>query len=55
MLKLFSSSPMLTVPHQTSCSLLDSRMTRLSSGLRPVFSPDMATSAPVEVIALPAS
>lgn len=46
---------LLTGPHQTSFSELSSFTIRLSSGERPVFAPEYAVSAPVEVMADPVS
>ena len=46
---------LLTGPHQTSFSEFGSLTMRLSSGDRPVFAPEKAVNAPVEVIAEPVS
>ena len=46
---------LLTDPHQTSFSEPSSLTTRLSSGDRPVFAPEYAVKAPVEVMAEPVS
>lgn len=46
---------LLTGPHQTSFSELGSFTMRLSRGERPVFAPEYAESAPVEVMAEPVS
>lgn len=46
---------LLTGPHQTSFSELASLTIRLSSGERPVFAPENAVKAPVEVMAEPVS
>ena len=46
---------LLTGPHQTSFSEPGSFTMRLSDGDRPVFAPEYALKAPVEVIAEPVS
>jgi len=46
---------LLTGPHQTSLSEFSSRTMRLSDGDRPVFAPEYADSAPVDVMAEPVS
>lgn len=46
---------LLTGPHQTSFSEPPSFTIRLSSGERPVFAPEYAVNAPVEVMADPVS
>ena len=46
---------LLTGPHQISFSEPGSLTTRLSDGERPVFAPEYAVKAPVEVIADPVS
>lgn len=46
---------LLTGPHQTSFSEVGSLTMRLSSGDRPVFAPENAVNAPVEVMAEPVS
>lgn len=46
---------LFTGPHQTSFSELDSLTIRLSSGERPVFAPENAVKAPVDVMAEPVS
>lgn len=46
---------LLTGPHQTSFSELSSCTMRLSEGDRPVFAPEYADKAPLEVIADPVS
>ena len=46
---------MLTFPHHTSSRTSGSSTTRLSVGLRPVFLPEYAMSAPVDEIAEPFS
>ena len=46
---------LFTGPHQTSLSEPSSFTIRLSSGERPVFVPEYAVSAPVDVIAEPVS
>lgn len=46
---------LLTGPHQTSFSEVASLTIRLSSGDRPVFAPENAVNAPVEVMAEPVS
>ena len=46
---------LLTGPHQISFSEPGSFTIRLSSGDRPVFAPEYADSAPVEVMAEPVS
>jgi hypothetical protein len=46
---------LLTGPHQTSLSELSSLTIRLSNGDRPVFAPEYAVKAPVEVMADPVS
>ena len=56
-LKVLTSGVMalLTGPHQTSFSEPGSRTIRLSCGERPVFAPEYAVRAPVEVMAEPVS
>lgn len=46
---------LFTGPHQTSFSELGSLTIRLSSGERPVFAPENAVKAPVDVMAEPVS
>ena len=46
---------LLTGPHQTSFSELGSFTIRLSRGERPVFAPEYAVNAPVDVMADPVS
>lgn len=46
---------LFTGPHQTSFSELGSLTIRLSSGERPVFAPEKAVKAPVDVMADPVS
>lgn len=46
---------LFTGPHQTSFSELGSLTIRLSSGERPVFAPEKAVKAPVDVMAEPVS
>ena len=46
---------LLTGPHQTSFSEPGSLTIRLSRGERPVFAPEYAVNAPVDVIADPVS
>lgn len=46
---------LFTGPHQTSFSELGSLTIRLSSGERPVFAPENAVNAPVDVMAEPVS
>jgi hypothetical protein len=46
---------LLTGPHHTSFSDPSSFTMRLSKGERPVFAPEYAVIAPVEVIAEPVS
>lgn len=46
---------LLTGPHQTSFSEPSSLTIRLSRGERPVFAPEYAVKAPVEVMAEPVS
>lgn len=46
---------LFTGPHQTSFSDSGSLTMRLSSGERPVFAPEYAVSAPVDVMADPVS
>lgn len=46
---------LFTGPHQISFSELGSRTIRLSKGERPVFDPENAVNAPVDVIAEPVS
>ena len=46
---------LLTGPHHTSFSELSSLTMRLSRGERPVFDPEYAVKAPVDVIAEPVS
>lgn len=46
---------LFTGPHHMSFSELSSLTTRLSAGDRPVFAPEYAVSAPLEVIAVPVS
>ena len=46
---------LFTGPHQTSFSDPSSLTIRLSKGERPVFAPEYAVNAPVEVIAEPVS
>lgn len=46
---------LLTGPHQTSFSDPSSFTMRLSSGERPVFAPEYAVMAPVDVMAEPVS
>ena len=46
---------MTTYPHQISFSDVGSLTIRLSNGDRPVFAPEYAVRAPVEVIADPVS
>ena len=48
-MKDFSSILMLTGPHHTLSTLVDSSTMRLSLGERPVLAPDRTASAPVEV------
>lgn len=49
------SMGLLTGPHQISFSDVGSLTTRLSSGDRPVFLPEYAVRAPVDVMAVPDS
>jgi hypothetical protein len=46
---------LFTGPHQISFSELGSRTIRLSRGERPVFAPEYAVKAPVDVMAEPVS
>ena len=46
---------LLTGPHQTSFSEPSSLTIRLSEGERPVFAPEYADRAPLEVMAEPVS
>lgn len=46
---------LFTGPHQMSFSELDSLTIRLSRGDRPVFAPEYAVRAPVDVMAEPVS
>lgn len=46
---------LFTGPHQISLSELGSRTIRLSRGERPVFAPEKAVKAPVDVMAEPVS
>ena len=46
---------LLTGPHQTSFSEVGSFTIRLSRGDRPVFAPEYAVKAPVDVMAVPVS
>jgi hypothetical protein len=46
---------LLTGPHQMSFSELGSFTIRLSNGERPVFAPEYAVRAPVDVMAEPVS
>ena len=55
MTKVLSGSVSLTLPHQMSLTEASLSTTRLSLGLRPVFLPESATSAPVEAMAVSGS